>query len=346
MKTRRLIETLRTVAKDLVLDNAGVFHAEGGFRGTMADGYTMANNPSLPPELVDTFWSRLFCPDGRPEELICTPYCSDGFSFEAATHPRAITVEQEQILDGIGFSVLIGRSEQLQRLSRLIAAPITQYVRRYIGMDCGRLDSYYDTDTSLNEWVYMIYHLGLKFEIPALRRCYRLITPFTGENANPFLYGFSDTNPVYANPWADSAQWDLFWTAAENHEIAYSKLGTDLFMASQIALDYLVEYDFAALAQEFSDKPRHHFKRGQRATAIDRIKKELRQHLRAAKDYAIATRDRGHVKLLPISQKDIAKRLSLTTTNVSRCIHDSRDKEIQLLWAGTNNLDYVMNFRP
>jgi len=233
----------------------------------------------------------------------------------------------------------------MKLLSRTIAAPVITHIRKYTGKDCGRNDSYYDTMTSLTEWVYIIYELGLKFEIPALRRCYRLISPITIDG-DTFLCGYSDTNPVRERQWPDKSQWDLLWSAAVNHEIAYSKLGTDLFIASQIALDYLAEYDFAALADDFQKRQNRQQKRDERNIAIGRIKKELHEHLRSAKDPAITTRDNGHAKLLKRpTQKDIGKGLSISESTVSRCINDPEDKELPILWRGANNLEYVLRYR-
>ena len=344
MKTKKLIESLRKTANDLILNNNEIYHCEGGLRGQIEKLYTSETPTSLLPETVDAFWEKLLHINDS-SEIICTPYQSDGFSFESAIHPGAITTEHERMLEGIGISVFTGYSEQMKLLSRTIAAPVITHIRKYTGKDSGRKDSYYDTMTSLTEWVYIIYELGLKFEIPALRRCYRLISPITLDG-DTFLCGYSDTNPIYDRQWPDKSQWHLLWPAAVNQEIAYSKLGTDLFVASQIALDYLAEYDFAAFANDFNVRPKHKYKRTERATEIDRIKQELREHLRGAKDYAITTRDGGYAKLLKRpTQKNLAKILAISETNVSRCINDGRDKEIKMLWDNANNLEFVMKYR-
>lgn len=344
MGTKKLIESLRKTANNLILNNNEVYHCEGGLRGQIEQLYAMEMPTALSPETVDTLWGKLLSVNNS-SEIICKPYQSDGFSFEAAIHPGAITTEHERKLEGIGVSVFTGSLEQMKLLSRLVAAPITKHIRKYTGKDCGRKDSYYDTMTSLTEWVYIIYELGLKCEIPDLRRCYRLISSITLDG-EALLCGYSDTNSVFERQWPDKNQWELLWSAAVNQEIAYSKLGTDLFIASQIALDYLAEYGFAAFADDFQKRQNRQQKRDERNIAIGRIKKELHEHLRSAKDHAITTRDNGHAKLLKRpTQKDIGKGLSISESTVSRCINDPEEKELPILWRGANNLEYVLRYR-
>lgn len=95
----------------------------------------------------------------------------------------------------------------------------------------------------------------------------------------------------------------------------------------------------------YSNKRRKR-KRSERAAAIDALKAELHKHLRAARDHAHTTRDNGNPDLLPRpTQKQLAQALKLSPSTVSRCLADSRDRELQLLWKWANDLDAVMNYR-
>jgi len=90
-------------------------------------------------------------------------------------------------------------------------------------------------------------------------------------------------------------------------------------------------------------KPR---KRASRATTIDAIKLELREHLRAARDHAFYSRDHGSgAALLPRpSQKQLAAQLNIHPSSISRAINDPSDEEIRILWKAANNLKQVMKF--
>ena len=88
-------------------------------------------------------------------------------------------------------------------------------------------------------------------------------------------------------------------------------------------------------------------KRASRAAAIDTIKDALRDHLRSARRYAYEMKERkGSVELLPRpTQKQLAELLELDESAVSRALNDRSDKELQIIWQGALNLDYVMHFK-
>jgi hypothetical protein len=87
-------------------------------------------------------------------------------------------------------------------------------------------------------------------------------------------------------------------------------------------------------------------KRATRAATIDAIKKLLQDHLRDARDYAYRSQEREDVpKLLPRpTQEQIAERLNVSVSSVSRAINDRADLEIKYLWDGAVNIDQVMKF--
>jgi len=70
------------------------------------------------------------------------------------------------------------------------------------------------------------------------------------------------------------------------------------------------------------------------------------EHLRTARDYALETRERtGTPELLPRpSQKQLATRLGISESNVSRCQHDKSARELALLWEWAADLDRVLAY--
>ncbi len=96
---------------------------------------------------------------------------------------------------------------------------------------------------------------------------------------------------------------------------------------------------------EVTKKPR---KRASRAATIDAIKKQLREHLRSARDHAYTTQQgRDDIpKLLPRpTQEQIAEQLKVSVSSVSRAINDGADLEIKYLWNGALDIDQVMKFK-
>jgi len=87
--------------------------------------------------------------------------------------------------------------------------------------------------------------------------------------------------------------------------------------------------------------------RGTRAANIEKIEKAMEAHLIAARDHACSLNDRGmEPVLLPRpEQKDIAKLIGLTTSDVSRCLNDPRAKVLKILWGTAESLDGVLSFK-
>ena len=88
--------------------------------------------------------------------------------------------------------------------------------------------------------------------------------------------------------------------------------------------------------------------RGTRAANIERLERELQQHLLAARDHAYALIDAGRApELLPRpEQKELAKRLNIEPSTVCRCFSDPRAKLLNILWATALSLESVMRFKP
>jgi hypothetical protein len=87
-------------------------------------------------------------------------------------------------------------------------------------------------------------------------------------------------------------------------------------------------------------------RRKTRATDIEALVAELKQHLRAARDHAEHTlATQGEPRLLPRpTQKDLARRVGITESRVSRSLNDPRANELRLLWNLADDLDQVLRF--
>jgi hypothetical protein len=92
-------------------------------------------------------------------------------------------------------------------------------------------------------------------------------------------------------------------------------------------------------------KPRP--KRGERATKIEKLRKELVEHIYAAREYAHTIKNQtGEPELLARpTQKMLAKQTGMTEADVSRCLKDESAKELQLLWRTAQDLEAIMRFK-
>lgn len=85
-------------------------------------------------------------------------------------------------------------------------------------------------------------------------------------------------------------------------------------------------------------KPKRQSRRSSRTAKIELLVQELTQHLRSAADHAHATGE-----LLPRpTQQELARRTSMSKSDVSRCIKDSSANQLQLLWQTADDLDAVL----
>jgi hypothetical protein len=87
-------------------------------------------------------------------------------------------------------------------------------------------------------------------------------------------------------------------------------------------------------------------RRSQRALNIERLEKELIEHIKAARDYAWAAVSEGrHPTLLarPL-KRQLAKLTGLEPWTVSRCFDDPQAKQLRLLWDVAADLEQIMRF--
>lgn len=88
-------------------------------------------------------------------------------------------------------------------------------------------------------------------------------------------------------------------------------------------------------------------KRADRAANIELLRRELVEHLRAARDHAFAAKEgTGQPELLPRpTQKALGEQTGLSEPDVSRCLNDEKAAELRLYWEMADDLDQIMKFR-
>jgi hypothetical protein len=136
------------------------------------------------------------------------------------------------------------------------------------------------------------------------------------------------------------------WGAASNNLV----LAIESFVkleASGIALDHqLLETRVAAFFG--GKKPKAAPKRrASRLAGLDALEQELAEHLRAARDHAITSRDLcGEAKLLKRPTKDqLAKRAKVSASAVTRCFQDESGAKLRMMWALADDLDAIIGYR-
>jgi hypothetical protein len=108
-----------------------------------------------------------------------------------------------------------------------------------------------------------------------------------------------------------------------------------------------VELIEAALQPEPSKPPTTRSRRGNRLSQIERLKRELAEHLRAAKRYAYDQEERfGVARLLERPGKsELGERTELQPYEVSRCFNDPAGAELVFLYELAGDLDRILSYR-
>ena len=109
--------------------------------------------------------------------------------------------------------------------------------------------------------------------------------------------------------------------------------------------DAIAEFNAPTLISLLGRKKSPPKKRADRAANIESLKREMIQHLRAARDHAFAKKKQtGEPELLPRpTQKALGERVGLSEYAVSRCLADSDAQELKLYWESANNLNKIMS---
>ena len=115
--------------------------------------------------------------------------------------------------------------------------------------------------------------------------------------------------------------------------------GTIRFDRDQV-VDRLAEW----LQTRPSAEKRAARKRASRAADIAALTRELKDHLRAARDHAVCTSDRtGRASLLPRpTQEELARRIGSSQWTVSRCLNDPEARELNYLWELAADVDRLL----
>jgi hypothetical protein len=94
--------------------------------------------------------------------------------------------------------------------------------------------------------------------------------------------------------------------------------------------------------------PKGSAKRAPLLSAIDRLKKELCQHLLAARDLARDTEDEPNgPKLLPRPlKKDLAKATGLTGPYVTKCFQHEAGAELRVMWDAAKDIYAILRWVP
>jgi hypothetical protein len=138
------------------------------------------------------------------------------------------------------------------------------------------------------------------------------------------------------------ARWGV---ASNNLLLAIESVAT--LEDSGIALDQqLLETRVAAFFG--SKKPKTPPKRrSSRLAGLDALERELAEHLRAARDHAITSRDfSGEAKLLKRPTKDqLARRAKVSASAATRCFKDEAGAKLRMMWELAIDLDAIIGYR-
>ena len=268
MDVGQQIKGLRDTAFQLALTSEGVWHAESGVRGqavqnclpmeaagasadgepptTSSDAGKYAFVRPLHERAYRAFMRRYLCGEGSTTQAVHAPLQTYGFSFSAASvGSKTATAKQERDISGVGHSFIYGDRGSIERLARLVAAPAMRYLAAVSDGSWIRQNALDDPEEALGDWVYLIYEVGLQTGDANLRRFYRLLMPLDGSavglTGSP-LWGF-DGRCICREDVSQKRVAEMIWSAAGRQEIGFARLGTELTLASRIALDHLLNTD-------------------------------------------------------------------------------------------------------
>ena len=133
--------------------------------------------------------------------------------------------------------------------------------------------------------------------------------------------------------------------ATENLVMALESVAR--LVSSGIELDHdLIESRVDPFFADKPTKPRTR-RRSSRMADIERLEKELMQHLHAARDHAVMTRDlSGDAKLLDRPTKEqLGKMAGVSASSVTRCLQDEAGEKLRHMWELAGDLDRIIGFR-
>lgn len=161
-------------------------------------------------------------------------------------------------------------------------------------------------------------------------------------NAQPLLEAHLPPNSLLISPWRSPRNGIPAGVVCSSlREITYWEKGEPDW--DEDRLEELL--NLRVVAQSPIKKPATP-KRQTRAVDIEALIAELKQHLRAARDHAFFSRDStGIPVLLPRpTQKQLAQRLGISESRVSRSLNDDEATQLKLLWNLADDLEGVLRY--
>lgn len=116
------------------------------------------------------------------------------------------------------------------------------------------------------------------------------------------------------------------------------------FAMDGVYLESLLSAGEPAAASPAKQKTR---RRSPRTAKIEALKKVMIEHLRAARDHAVSTRDlTGGAELLPCPSKEaFGSQAGLKPYDVTRCFQDQAGEDLHTLWNLAHDLDRILAYR-
>ena len=136
------------------------------------------------------------------------------------------------------------------------------------------------------------------------------------------------------------------WGAASNNLLlaieSFAKLEDSGIALDQQPLETRVAAFFGSKKPKAPPK-----RRSSRLAGLDALERELAEHLRAARDHAISSRDlSGEAKLLKRPTRDqLARRAKISPPAATRCFQDEAGAKLRMMWELANDLDAIIGYR-
>lgn len=199
-------------------------------------------------------------------------------------------------------------------------------------------------------WLFVVHHLGRTRQLPY--ECDLKWSHGTTFNDEPFavvsqlpvniVQASIDTLTVLIDAVPHSV-WDRRAQCCVPHDV---QTGTDTGLKPVVRKTLQPEVPEPNARTHPRTSGRRIRKRAERAANIESLTKELKEHIRAARNHAQSLVDVSREpELLPRpSQKDLAKRVGITASAASRCFNDSSAMELRLLWETAGDLNALLKF--
>jgi hypothetical protein len=146
--------------------------------------------------------------------------------------------------------------------------------------------------------------------------------------------------------WVPSEEAAARWGAASSALVisleSITSLGESGIEVDRSLLEERIASHFGA--QRHAPAPK---RRSSRLGDIEALERELAEHLRAARDHAVMSRDlTGAPRLLPRpTRQELARRAGVSASSVTRCLHDAAGEQLRRMWELAGNLESIIAYR-